>query len=271
MIPVSVIICTKNEEANLPHSLPPLIKNFEQVIVVDSNSTDKTVEIAKDGGAEIVNFTWDGQYPKKRQWCLKNLDLKHNWVLMIDADEIITNDVIAEIQSLSWDADGYFIPSKMVWNGKELQHGWRNNKLCLFKRSVFFFPIIDDLDIEGMGEIEGHYQPVTLREEKTIGQIKSPLIHHNHKDSWNAKHDAYAHWEIEMNKRKAWPADPVTMREIIKDTLRTSWTKPYLYFLYGYVIKGGFRDGKAGLDYALKRFDYTRRIVRGSRQTSDGL
>lgn len=263
-LPISVIMVTKNEAMNIEHSLPPLINAFAEVLVVDSKSDDDTVQKAKALGANTHHFKWNGQYPKKRQWCLDNLKLKHDWVLMIDADEIITDPFVEELKTMDMTADAYFIKSTMVWNGKPLKYGMPNNKLCLFKKSAFHFPVIDDLDLDGMGEIEGHYQPVPIGDGAIIGQINAPIQHHNRMDNWHDRHDNYATWEIAMNKRNAWPVDPIFKREFIKDSLRTSPLKPYLFFLYGYVIKLGFLDGKAGLDYALKRSLYYQRIVRAT-------
>lgn len=269
MIPVSVIMVTKNEEENIIHSLPPLIRSFDEVIVVDSHSEDQTATIAKEAGATVHAFDWNGQYPKKRQWCLDKLKTKHDWVLMLDADEIATDAFIEEVKALDFAADGYFVKSSLVWQGKPLKFGMKNNKLCLFKKSAFAFPVIDDLDLPGMGEMEGHYQPVPKQEGRRIGQIKSSIRHNSLKDDWQSRHDRYAEWEIAMNKRNAWPLDPVYYRELIKDLIRYAGIRPHLYFIWSYIILGGFLDGKEGLDYTLKRFSYNRHIVRVTQQTNE--
>ena len=265
MIPVTVIMTVKNEVVNLPHSLPLLVQSFSEVIVVDSNSDDQTAQIAKKIGAQVVEFTWNGQYPKKRQWVLDNVKTLNNWVLMIDADEIVTNDFIAELQSCDFIADGYFVSSKMVWKDKLLNFGQRNNKLCLFDKKKFNFPIVDDLDVNGMGEIEGHYQPVPIRNGVTISKITSPLIHYDRKGNWHNRHDGYINWEVEMTKRNVWPKDPVLWREFLKSKLRSSYIRPYIIFFYGYIFKLGFLDGVLGFDYAFNRARYTYHIVRGVR------
>jgi glycosyltransferase involved in cell wall biosynthesis len=263
MIPISVIMLTKNEAVNIQHSLPPIIQNFDDVHVVDSDSTDDTANIAQDMGAKVTPFTWNNQYPKKKQWALDIITLKNDWILMIDADETITGDFVSELQSMDFDADGYFISSTMVWNDTPLKYGAKNNKLCLFKKSVFEYPPVDDLDLKGGWEVEGHYQPV-IRENQTatIDQIKSPITHHDRKGDWQARHGNYIQWERGMNARNAWPVDPVFKREFMKDMFRTSALRPYVHFAYGYIIKGGFLDGKNGFDFALKRFSYNRSVVK---------
>lgn len=267
MIPISVIICTKNEAVNLPPTLSPLIKNFDEVIVVDSVSEDDTPAIARNMGATVINFKWNGAYPKKRQWVLDNVPIKHDWVLMIDADEIVTDEFINDLKSCDYRADGYFVSSQMVWRDRFLNHGMRNSKLCLFKKSVFHFPVIDDLGATGMGEIEGHYQPVP-RGDAVIQSIPSPIIHHDREGNWDGRHDNYIAWEVFMNRHSAWPKDPIAWRQFMKSRLRASYLRPLVIFLYGYVLKLGFLDGVYGFDYAVKRARYTWRIVRATRQTN---
>ncbi|PZP53939.1 MAG: glycosyltransferase family 2 protein, partial [Micavibrio aeruginosavorus] len=133
-IPVSVIIVTKNEEKKIGKCLDAL-KAFSQIIIVDSQSQDKTAEIAARDNVELVSFIWNRQYPKKRQWCLDNLNLNHDWILFVDADEIMTEELVAELADLFSDvpeACGYFIKSRYMMNGKILQHGKKKKKLVLF-------------------------------------------------------------------------------------------------------------------------------------------
>jgi glycosyltransferase involved in cell wall biosynthesis len=79
---------TKNEELNIAKCLRSL-NDFAEVFVVDSDSTDNTRTIAESMGARVVHFSWNGKYPKKKQWCLDNLSFSHDWVLFVDADEEI--------------------------------------------------------------------------------------------------------------------------------------------------------------------------------------
>lgn len=262
MISLSVIMLTKNEAKNIKYSLPPLVKYFDDVHVVDSHSSDETAKMAEDFGATVTHFEWNGQYPKKKQWALDNLSLKHDWVLFVDADEGISKNLIQDIKGLDFKCDAYFIRADMVWMKKRLKYGFKNNKLCLFNKTVFHYPVIDDLDIDGGWEVEGHYQPVIRdgHDDVLIGQLKSRMIHYDRKGEWDMRHDKYVAWERGMNEKRAWPVDPVFYREFIKEILRASKLRPYLYFVYGYILKAGFLDGKQGLDYALKRFHYNRRI-----------
>jgi glycosyltransferase involved in cell wall biosynthesis len=85
-LPISVIVPVKNEERNLGPCLESL-KWAEEIYVVDSYSTDATAQIARDAGAEVIQFDFTGQWPKKKEWALRNLPIRHEWVFLIDADE----------------------------------------------------------------------------------------------------------------------------------------------------------------------------------------
>ena len=265
-IPVSVLIITKNEEKNLARCLQSC-QNFGEVIVIDSHSTDKTVKIARNFGAKTELYKWDGRYPKKRGWCLESLNITHDWVFWLDADEVLTPEITREIERFIKSPPnlaGCFVKGLYIWNGQKLRFGMRNNKLALFNRHKMEFPVIDDLDIDGMGEIEGHYQPVPKKdfEQSGIGQIKAPLRHYAYEDEkrWEARHQRYAHWEAEMTRRGTWPQDPVWWREWLKRVIRTSILRPYIMFIYSYIWKFGFLDGRAGLNFAKSRYKYCQMI-----------
>ncbi|MCI5059760.1 MAG: glycosyltransferase family 2 protein [Alphaproteobacteria bacterium] len=264
MIPVSVIVTTYNEEQNLARCLASL-SGFDEVIIVDSNSTDGTAQIAQSFGARVENFTWNGAYPKKRQWCLENIQTRHDFIFFVDADEFVTSELLEEISQLDFECAGYFIKGCYIWGDKPLNFGLQNNKLVLFDRRKFVFPVVDDLDIEGMGEMEGHYQPVLDPEfagkEKT-DQLKSALLHYAYDDfeKWQARHKRYALWEARMIKRKAYPQDPLKFREFAKSIFRQLPMRGILAFLHSYIFKLGFLDGKAGYDFARTRMDYYHQV-----------
>ena len=267
-IPVSVLITTKNEERNIARCLAPL-QDFAQIMVIDSHSADKTAEIAQKCGAEVVLYTWDGKYPKKRQWCLDNLDIAHDWVFWVDADEVVTDALVDEIRGVFHappEEGGFFVPGRYVWQGRILKHGLYNNKIALMNRHKMEFPVVNDLDIEGMGEIEGHYQPVFKYKNKNekIGQIRSNLLHYayEHEENWDERHERYAHWEAEMARRECWPVDPVAWREMMKRTLRRNALKPTIVFLFSYFLKLGFLDGRAGFEFAQSRKRYCSLVFR---------
>jgi glycosyltransferase involved in cell wall biosynthesis len=261
-IPVCVLVMTKNEERHIARCLDS-ISGFSYVGIVDSHSTDRTPAIAREKGAHIMTYKWDGRYPKKRQWCLDMLALPHDWVLWLDADEELMPELITKIRALFQKGEpskcGYFIRGQYVLHGKALQYGLHNNKIALMNRRKMKFPVVDDLDIEGMGEIEGHYQPV-LREgiSGSIGQIRPPMLHHAYedRDAWLARHKRYASWEAGMIRKKSEVEDPVVWRAMAKRVLRAPVLRGIAMFLYSYILRLGFLDGKAGFDFAQSRLAY---------------
>lgn len=257
-IPVSVLIVVREEAKNLPRCLRAL-EPFDEIIVIDSNSGDGSEEIARSFGAEFVSFIWNGAYPKKRQWCLDHLSLKHERIFFVDGDEEVTPELCAEISALDWKCAGYFIKGRYVLGGRALKFGLKNNKLCLFDHRMIEFPMIDDLDIEGMGEIEGHYQPVlkTSYQRAHIGQLKNTLLHHALEDEqrYDCKHAGYAAWEEKMHERRAYPRDPLAYRRFIKRVF-SCVPRSIAAFLHSYILKAGVLDGREGFLLARKRFLY---------------
>ncbi len=256
-LPISVIISTFEEEKNIARCLEPL-SVFDEVIIVDSNSSDYTVDIAKKYNVRIVNFTWNGKYPKKRQWILDNVKTRNNIIFFLDADEIVTNGLVDELSKMKEYSHGYFVKGLYEMNGKILKFGLSNSKLALFDKRYFRFPVIDDLDIEAMGEIEGHYQPVPINDNVTIGKLKGYVIHRAFEDEkkWKERHERYAIWERGMNRKNAWPEDPVLYRRYLKKIFRNIPFRYVFVFLYSYFFRLGFLDGCEGFDFAVKKMYY---------------
>ena len=199
VIPVTVIVMTRNEAANIALCLMPLAR-FAQVLVVDSHSEDGTAAIAAAKGADVLPFRWNGMYPKKKQWCLSHPTIRHDWVLFIDADERATPQLVAEIGRLLR-ADpphaAYFIDSRPVWLGRVLRHGTPYRKIALLHRRRARLPVCPDLHVSRMWEVEGHYQPVI---DGTVGRLSSPLLHADAKPpaAWFDRHNRYSDWEAAL-------------------------------------------------------------------------
>ncbi len=272
-IPVSVIVTTKNEEKRIAQCLKAL-RAFDDVWVVDSESTDKTQDVARQCGARVEEYVWDGQYPKKRQWCLNTLPMQYDYVFFVDADEVVSASLIDEIAALDWSKAGYFVQGLYEYDGHVLRHGLRNNKLALIDWRKIEFPVIDDLNIEGMGEIEGHYQPVLKAgyEQESLGQLCTPLIHQAYEDaqSWNARHRRYARWEAGMNAKNAWPKDPKPFRQVLKFLFRRLPFRGGVAFMHCYIFKLGFLDGAAGFRFACSRRAYYQMISSANKATGQG-
>lgn len=263
-LPVSVLVTTRNEAACLARCLASL-SAFGEVVVIDSGSKDDTARIAQSFGVRVVPFAWNGQYPKKRQWCLDQLALAHEWIFFVDADEAVPPALSAEIADILQAPahDGYFVDGLYVVEGRVLRHGLRNSKLALFKRNAFAFPVVNDLDIPGMGEMEGHYQPVPLT-GGTTGRLQSPMLHYAYEsgESWEKRHERYAAWEAGMNARGAWPVDPVPARQRLKEIFRVLPCRGLIAFAHSYIYKRGFLEGAAGFMLARDRFRYYTLVAR---------
>ena len=119
LLPVTVIVAARNEARNLPRCLESL-RNAGEVYVVDSQSTDATVQIAQSYGAHVVQFHYQGGWPKKRQWAMESLPLAYDWIFLVDADEALTPELADEIQHAVQDParDGYYIALRMFFLGR---------------------------------------------------------------------------------------------------------------------------------------------------------
>jgi glycosyltransferase involved in cell wall biosynthesis len=259
-IPVSVIVITKNEERNIAKCLRT-VDAFDEVFVVDSMSTDKTRQIAADMGAHVIEFRWNGKYPKKKQWCLENLPFRHDWVLYVDADEEVYPELAEEIRGLAMKGPvcaGYFVSYDYVFMGRVLKHGQRVHKLVFLDRTKARFIPQDDLGIRSTYDEEFHTQP------KINGQVcllESRMLHNDH-DSlhhYMDRHNTYSDWEAILRGRGLPINSGVThpgMRGKMRKVFEAIPGKPIAMFGYSYVYKAGFLDGWAGLNFALSKAFY---------------
>ena len=258
-IPVSAIVMTKDEEANIGKCLESLVR-FDQVFVVDSMSLDRTQEIARAAGAEVVEFVWSGGYPKKKQWSLDNLVFRHDWVLYVDADEELTvalaDEIDRTVKSLHRER-GFFIRLDYVFLGRELRHGLRVYKLALLDRRHGRFLERDDLDAGNMWEVEGHYQPSI---DGPVGTLTGRIVHRDAADLYHYfdRHNRYSDWEAALRIRGGdHTAETQTARRSrLKRLFARMPLRPAAVFLYSYLFAGGFLDGRAGFHYAVSRSFY---------------
>jgi glycosyltransferase involved in cell wall biosynthesis len=192
-LPVSVIVPVRNEAKNLPRCLDAL-RDLGEVIVVDSQSTDTTVEIAREYGAQMVQFHYQGGWPKKRQWAMDTLPLAYDWILLLDADEVLTPELTDEIRRAIQNSDmnGYYIALRMYFLGRVLRHGdasfW---KLSLFRRRKGKYECrLKDQD-SSMADMEVHEHVYV---EGKTARLEHPLIHHNIEwlSRYIQKHDEYS-------------------------------------------------------------------------------
>ncbi|PYX63695.1 MAG: glycosyltransferase [Acidobacteria bacterium] len=260
-LPVSVIIATRNEAHNLPRCLAALSGlGLGEIYVVDSQSTDETVEIARTHAAQVVQFYYQGGWPKKRQWALNTLPLTHDWVLLLDADEIVTPQLSEEISHAIQDSrfDGYYISLRMSFLARALRHGnasfW---KLSLFRRGKGHYECRLRGQDASMADMEVHEHVLV---DGSTAKLKNPIIHYNVESlsRYIQKHDEYSNWEAKVWLNKEADKDELRPTFFGQQAQRRRWLKqkflripgsPLLFFFYKYVFRLGFLDGIAGLIY----------------------
>jgi glycosyltransferase involved in cell wall biosynthesis len=258
-IPVTVVIPTRNEARHLARCLTA-IRRFSEVYVVDSQSTDSTVEVARALGAKVVQFHYHGGWPKKRQWALDSLPFDNDWVLLLDADEILTSDLADEIQAAIRDVNfsGYWVFLRIKFLGKELRFGGNGFwKLSLFRKGKGRFECrLKDQD-QSMSDIEVHEHIVL---EGRVGKLRHALPHHNVESlaRYLTKHNEYSNWEARVLSQTTQPSGELPPALFGNQAQRRRWLKkrffrlpgsPIFFFLYKYILRLGFLDGAPGLIY----------------------
>ena len=267
LVPVTVIVAARNEGRNLPRCLESL-RDVGEVYVIDSQSTDATVQIAQSYGAHVVQFHYQGGWPKKRQWAMESLPLAYDWIFLVDADEALTPELASEIRRAIQDPvfDGYYIALRMFFLGRELRHsGASFYKLSLFRRGKGRFECRLKEQDQSMADMEVHEHIVLEGETKGESQgrtarLKHPLLHHNVESlsHYIRKHDEYSNWEA-----RVWLAGDANARDLAPSLFgsqaqRRRWLRkkffaipgsPVLFFFYKYIFSMGFLDGVPGLIY----------------------
>lgn len=254
---VSVLILTYNEEANLPKCLASL-SWCDDILVVDSGSTDTTVRIAEQAGARVITRKFDN-FANQRNFGLSTGALKHEWVLHLDADEVLTSDFQSALEGLqpTTEIDAYFVPSKTMFFDKWLRYAgmWPTFQVRLGHRDKLRFIQV------------GHGQREDLPLERTT-KFNEPYLHYSFSHgltSWLQKHVRYAHDEaIELirvrNGLKQAFNEPVIQAtdQSVNSRRRMKlaanqiplFLRPLARFIYVFVLKRGFLDGFRGFLYA---------------------
>ena len=260
-IPVTVIIPTRNEARHVSRCLEAA-RLCAEIYVVDSESTDETVEIAHTFGAKVVQFHYAGGWPKKRQWALDSLPIENDWVLLLDADEVLTPDLADEIGQAIRDPNliGYWVFLRINFLGRQLRFGGNGFwKLSLFRRGKGHFECrLRDQD-HSMSDIEVHEHVVV---DGRVGKLRHALPHHNVESlaRYLAKHNEYSNWEARVLSRATEPRDELPPALFGNQAQRRRWLKkrffglpgsPIFFFLYKYILRLGFLDGVPGLIYCV--------------------
>jgi len=254
LLPITVLILTKNEAQAIEACIKSL-ENFNQIIVIDSGSSDNTRIIADSLGAQIVDFEWNGKYPKKKQWSLELADIKNDWVLFLDADENVSPELSSEILRVYKNETfmnyvAFEIPILYSFMGKFLKHGHKVKKISLVNRKYCHFPVVDDLHVTNMWEVEGHYQPMY---QGCLGKLSSNLIHLDPDPLYDyfARHNRYSDWEAELALDTKLSQLVLASRTRQGKIFNRLAFKPIVFFVYSFFIRKGLLDGRAGFHYAV--------------------
>lgn len=261
-VPVTVIVAARNEARNLPRCLESL-RDVGEIYLIDSQSTDSTVEIAESYGAKVMQFHYQGGWPKKRQWAMDSLPLSYDWILLIDADEALSPQLVSEIrQAIQNPAfDAYYISLRMFFLAHELRHCASFYKLLLFRHGKARFECrLKDQD-DSMADMEVHEHIVMESVSKgRVSKLHHSLLHHNVESlsHYIQKHDKYSNWDARVwfegdkNARDLAPSffgSQAQRRRWIRKLFFGVPGSPVMYFLFKYIFCLGFLDGIPGLIY----------------------
>jgi glycosyltransferase involved in cell wall biosynthesis len=250
---VSVLLLTFNEERNLPACLQAL-QWCDDILVVDSGSKDATVEIAQMAGARILSRTFDN-FAAQRNFGLEQGAFRHDWVLHLDADEIVTDAFVAELRRVSPppEIDAYFVPSKLILFGRWLRHAgmYPTYQVRLGHKDRLRFKQV------------GHGQREALSQER-VATFNEPYLHFSFSggiQNWLEKHVRYARDEAKLiidirngeKKTNVVETGRTGRRRRAKAVAAflPPVLRPVARFLYVMLWRKGFLDGGAGLAYAL--------------------
>lgn len=260
MLDLTIAIPVKNEEANLPACLRAIGNDFtREVVVIDSGSTDKTKSVAAQFGIPVIDFQWNGRFPKKRNWYLREHTPTTKWILFLDADEILTESVRGELRETLPKSQkvGYWLNYTIYFLGKPLKGGYPLRKLALFQVGAGEYERIEEDEWSHL-DMEIHEHPVL---NGPVGTIRSRIDHRDLRgaEAWARKHVAYASWEArrylscvrDPQVRRSW----TPVQRIKYGLMDTPFIGP-AFFFGCFLLMGGFRDGLRGLAWAQLKAGY---------------
>ena len=260
LLNITIAIPIKNEAKLLQGCLDAIGNDFvEKIIILDSGSTDGSLEIAKNNNVEVLDFKWNGQFPKKRNWFLQNYIPATKYVLFLDADEYLSESFKAEVRSKIEDESisGFWLSYTRYFLGKKLKGGYPLRKLALFKVGAGEYERIEENNWSTL-DMEIHEHPVIIG---AIGVIKSEIDHLDFRgiSHYVIKHNEYASWEAERIIKTASDSsvkNSWTWKQKIKYKLLLSPFVGPVYFLGNYFLLGGIRDGARGLAFSILKASY---------------
>lgn len=261
-VPVSAMVFTLDEEVHLPSCLATLAWT-DDVIVVDSFSTDRTEELARAAGARFFQHRFEG-FGKQRMWALEHTQPRHEWVLILDADERVTPELAREmatkILGVAQEVGAFRVKRRFHMWGRWL------------KRSNLYPSWVVRLVRAGRVEYVNRGHAETQEVRGVTQSLECDLIDENLKgiDEWFERQNRYSSREAAYELQQAaqpfqwsalWAPDPLARRAALKRVAASLPFRPLLYFLYSYVLRGGFLEGRDGLVFCAMKSEYQRMIV----------
>jgi glycosyltransferase involved in cell wall biosynthesis len=269
---ISIIILTYNEEMHITRCIQSLKSISQNIFIIDSQSTDNTVEICESLGAKVYQNPWKN-YAEQFQWGLDNCPFNTEWVMRMDADEYIEPDLVeeinAELSKVPEDINGLYIRRKYIFLERWVKHGatYPLNLLRIWRT--------------GKGRIESRWmdEHIVLEGDAKTGQLAGHIVDHNLNNTrwWVDKHNKYADREmidILDKKYQLFPNDDSVKSEkkltqtkvvrLIKEKVYTGlpiFVRPLLYFLYRYFLRLGFLDGTSGFAFHFMQGYWYRSLV----------
>lgn len=253
-VPITFVIPTLNEERNLRETVLTIKDWAAQIIVFDSFSDDHTLEVARELGVQIVQRHFDN-FGAHKNWALENLAFENEWMFFLDADERITPALRNEIEEvIAHDAhDGYYVARRNYFMGQWVRHCgmYPDYQLRLFKHRV------------------GRYEERIVHEHVIlngrVGYLRSPLEHNDYKglERWFDRHNRYSSMEAieicrvldgDQSKRikgSLLARGPERTRLVKEYAYRYLPCRAFFVFVWMYLIRGGFLDGRVGFRYSM--------------------
>jgi glycosyltransferase involved in cell wall biosynthesis len=262
-LPVTVIIPVRQEALNIEECLAS-VSWANEIYVVDSHSTDGTIAKAEALGATVVQFDYAGGWPKKKNWALKTLKIRNPWTLILDADERVGMELVDEIANAidRSDYDGYYIRWKFMFLGRWMKHSWRHGwMLRLFRTGRGEY---EDLGLRDEGGWDNEVHENVLLNGRA-GRLRHHLLHESRAplESWIAKQNEFSTWNavrrLQSSDARTAPlkgilsTDPLAQRRSLKEIYLRLPGKPFLMFVYLYLLRGGFLDGRQGYYFCALR------------------
>lgn len=275
-LPLTVVIAARNEEKNIEKCLESL-RPAAQVFVVDSHSADATKDVARRMGACVVQFVPHGPYPKKRQWALEHLRIETEWVLFVDADEVVPPALWEEIGRAIRSPEphgGYLVTKGFHFLGRRFRFGGFSHRAVLLIRQgkARFEQLLKQDPDDDPFDMEVHERLIV---DGSIGSLRTPLIHEDFKGlrAYIDRHNRYSTWEAAVRSAylRTGSYGEVTIsarlfgnnqerRRFLKSIVMHLPFESVLWFCYHYFLRLGILEGRRGLVASQLRAAYIQQV-----------